>query len=315
MERGDPSLSSGDEVLTQACTHAGLDARHARRLRAGTNALFLVGRRTPTARAAGRGPAQVPIGNPPIVVRVGAGSNAARIAEKEIRVAEWLAAQNVPAARPAAGIAQPLDIGGHPVTFWEWIPTDDGPSTPRELGDALRRLHALPPPRFELPRFDPLAGIDALLASTASVDPDLIAYLRDQCGFLKGAYRNLTFDLPSGPIHGDAHTANLMRSGGRAILIDFETFALGPREWDLTPTAVQRERFGLPEAHYRAFAEAYGLDVRDSPAYAIMRRIREVTITVWLRGVAARQRGALDEFGKRVASLRDERDGRVWRRH
>jgi thiamine kinase-like enzyme len=207
-----------------------------------------------------------------------------------------------------------LDVGGHPVTFWEWVPADDVLPTPRQLGEALRQLHALPTPRFELPRFNPLAGIDALLAS-ASVDPDSLSFLRDECEFLKRAYHDLTFDLPLGPIHGDAHTGNLICSNGCAILIDFETFALGPREWELVPTAVQRERFDLPGADYRAFVEAYGVDVRAWSGYPVVRRIRELTITAWLLGPAAQQRGTSEEFGMRVAALRGERAGRAWRRY
>lgn len=281
-------------VLTEACARIGFDGRDAQLLRVGTNALFLV-RWTPS-----------------VVVRIGVRVDAIQIAEKEIRVAEWLAAAEVPAVRPVAGIAQPLHVGGHPVTFWEWVPPDHELPTVRQLGDTLRRLHALPAPQFELPHFDPLARVDAFLTANGAVDPDHLSYLRDECERLTRAYRRLTFDLPLGPIHGDAHTGNLIRSNGRIVLVDFETFALGPREWELVPTAVQRERFGLPVPEYRAFAEAYGVDVRARSAYPILRRIREVAITAWLLGAVAQRRDASEELDTRVAALR-ARDGRVWR--
>jgi hypothetical protein len=291
-------LTSADlvGVLAEACARVGLDDRAAQPLRVGTNALFRIDRRS-------------------VVVRIGLRPDAVRIAEKEIRVAEWLVAEGVPAVRPVAGIAQPVNVGGRPVTFWEWVPADEDRPAPRQLGAALRRVHALPVPLFELPYFDPLAGVDALLTSDPAVDPDALSFLRNECERLRRAYHQLTFELPWGPVHGDAHTGNLMRSDGRAILIDFETFAVGPREWDLVPTAVQLERFGLPAGEYRAFAEAYGVDVRARVVYPVLRRIRELTITAWLLGGAARQRGAAEEFAARVAALRGAHDGRVWQRY
>ena len=294
-----PTLRTTDgclaSVLIEACARVGFDGRDAQPLRVGTNALFLV-RRTPS-----------------VVVRIGVRVDAIQIAEKEIRVAEWLAAAEVPAVRPVAGIAQPLRVGGHPVTFWEWVPPDGELPTIRQLAAMLRRLHALPAPQFELPHFDPLGRVDALLAADGAVDPDCVSYLRDECERLTLAYRHLAFDLPLGPIHGDAHTGNLICSNGRVVLLDFETFALGPREWELVPTAVQRERFGLSVPAYRAFVEAYGVDVRACSAYPVLRRIREVTITAWLLGAVAQRRDALEEFDTRVAALRSARRGRVWR--
>ncbi len=47
------------------------------------------------------------------------------------------------------------------------------------------------------------------------------------------------------------------------MLLDFEAAAIGPREWDLLPTAIATERYGLEEEQYRQFADAYGFDVRD----------------------------------------------------
>ena len=56
----------------------------------------------------------------------------------------------------------------------------------------------------------------------------------------------------------------------------------GPREWDLLPTAIATERYGLKEAQYRQFAGTYGFDVRTWPGYPVLREIREVTITTWI---------------------------------
>ncbi|MBO0825900.1 MAG: hypothetical protein J2P27_18905 [Actinobacteria bacterium] len=58
------------------------------------------------------------------------------------------------------------------------------------------------------------------------------------------------------------HTRNLLADRGQVVLLDFESTAIGPREWDLLPTAIAVDRYGLGEDAYRHFAEAYGFDVR-----------------------------------------------------
>src|SRR6266496_3383950 len=48
---------------------------------------------------------------------------------------------------------------------------------------------------------------------------------------------------------GNAHTRNLLTDHGRVVLLDFESSAIGPREWDLLdllPTAIATDRYGLP---------------------------------------------------------------------
>ena len=57
-----------------------------------------------------------------------------------------------------------------------------------------------------------------------------------------------------GPIHGDAHTGNLLVDTGQVVLSDFQSAAVGPREWDLLPTAIALERYGLAEDRYQQFA-------------------------------------------------------------
>ncbi len=72
---------------------------------------------------------------------------------------------------------------------------------------------------------------------------------------------------------GNAHTRNLLTDHGRVVLLDFESSAIGPREWDLLdllPTAIATDRYGLPTEHYQQFAEAYGFDVRTWPGYPVL---------------------------------------------
>ena len=87
-------------------------------------------------------------------------------------------------------------------------------------------------------------------------------FLRARCDELNEQLPQLEFALPRGPIHGDAHTRNLLTDNGQVVLLDFEAAAIGPREWDLLPTAIATERYGLAEEQYRQFADTYGFDVR-----------------------------------------------------
>jgi hypothetical protein len=96
------------------------------------------------------------------------------------------------------------------------------------------------------------------------------------------------------------------------VLLDFEAVAVGPREWDLVPTAVARERFRLSEEHYREFAATYGFDVRTWPGYPVLREIRELTMTTWLMQNVAESAAVAAEFALRVASLRERDTRRVW---
>ena len=48
--------------------------------------------------------------------------------------------------------------------------------------------------------------------------------------------------------------------------MDFEAAAVGPREWDLLPTAVAVERYGLAEERYREFAAPTGSTCAPGPA-------------------------------------------------
>ena len=129
----------------------------------------------------------------------------------------------------------------------------------------------------------------------------------ERCADLNEQFQSLEFALPPGPIHGDAHTSNLLTDHGQVVLLDFEAVAAGPREWDLVPTAVACERFRLSEEHYREFADTYGFDVRTWAGYPVLREIRELTMTTWLMQNVGESAAVAAEFALRVASLRGER--------
>ena len=280
-------------VLDKACQWAGLTSGGAELLRFGENAIYQ-------------------LAEDPVVVRIARSSDRLPRVEHELCVARWLAAANVPAVRVSESIEQPLLVDGRPVSFWRSV--TGGPPTPThaDLACLLAAFHSLPDCPCALPRFEPLRTSETRLAEAPEVKPDDREFLLGRCADLNEQFQSLEFTLPPGPIHGDAHTSNLLTDHGQVVLLDFEAAAAGPREWDLVPTAVACERFRLSEEHYREFADTYGFDVRTWAGYPVLREIRELTMTTWLMQNVGESAAVAAEFALRVASLRERDTRRVW---
>jgi Ser/Thr protein kinase RdoA (MazF antagonist) len=279
-------------VLADACALAGLSSDGAELLRLGENAIY---------RLAGA----------PVVVRIARSADRLGRVQKELCVARWLAAGGVPAVRVEDEIDQPLLVDGHPVSFWRAV--NGGPEpTQDDLARLLAAFHVLPDCPCDLPSFDPFGPSASRLSRARGVAPSDLEFLRTLCADLNEQFRDLTFALPVGPIHGDAHTGNLLGDGDQVVISDFESSAIGPREWDLLPTAIAVERYGLAEDRYRQFAVAYGFDVRGWSGYALLREVRELTMTTWIMQNIGESAAIAAEFARRVGSLRDQDWQRPW---
>lgn len=287
---------SSRALLDLACTAAGLRSAGAQALRLASNALYR-------------------LDDTPVVVRIGRSPSAAR---KEVEVARWLAGAQFPAARLMSIVEeQPLQVAGVVVTFWRFIESACAPVETLDLAVMLRRLHTLPVPAdLELPPFQPMPKVEARLRQLPSGahTADDIAFLRSRHKQLTAEYEGLTFELPRGPIHGDAHTGNLMRaSDGEVLLIDFEDFAVGPREWDLSVLATRYDAFGwASKREYDSFVTAYGFDPIAWPGFPTVRAIRELNMTTWLMQRAGESREVDEEIRRRLRDLRDESSPRQW---
>src|SRR5437763_3203337 len=134
-ETDDFSPRSTQATFEAACHKVGFDPAGAILIRLGENALY---------RLAGE----------PVVVRIARTMEYWHQVQKEVSVSNWLADIEYPAARLIDLRTQPIDVNGHPVTFWRFI---DGtvamPEDVSELAHLLRRFHRLSKPQqFELPR-------------------------------------------------------------------------------------------------------------------------------------------------------------------
>jgi aminoglycoside phosphotransferase (APT) family kinase protein len=280
-------------VLAGACVAAGLDPAGAELLRLGENAIYR-------------------LTDAPVVVRIaraGHGEDAA----KEVAVAGWLSESGVPAAR-LWPVEQPLDVDGHPVTFWHFIPgRRGGPGDIRALGRLLRRVHELPPPtNFTLPPQDPLQRVRPRIEAAEIAEADrsfLLALLDD----LTEVIKTLNYPLPEAVNHGDAHVQNLMVTDDRVEFIDFEGFCWGHPEWDLAMTATEYVTAGFwTSEQYDEFAIVYGFDITKWKGFDVLRRAREIAMTTWIMQNIRASSRIHQEFLKRMESIRTNAHTRPW---
>lgn len=164
-----------------------------------------------------------------VIVRIARQKEQGSAAAREVRVAKWLEACDIPAVLTVGDIAQPVEIDGRPVTFWHELPPHRQ-GTWTDVATAVRRLHKLAPPTdFDLgvvPAFVRLADrIEAAHSLT-----------NDERGWMRAHLRELSqtwTDLPAGPewcvVHGDAWVENVVvAEDGSLILVDLERTSIGP---------------------------------------------------------------------------------------
>ena len=289
------------KVLVNSCETIGMDHTSANLIRLGENAIYAL----PAER---------------IVVRIARSTTDVAQVRREVAVSRWLRSSEVPAAATADELLpdQPILVDGHPVTFWVYIPPVQGKPTTADLGRLLKLVHGLTvPANIDLPAFDPFVDIPQRLSNAPEeVAQRDIAFLRERCEELSAVYRSLHFPLPTGPIHGDAHLGNLMRMpSGEVVMIDFEKFSIGPREWDLSLLAGYRFNFDwVDEASYQDFTRAYGYDVASWPEWRSLMAIRELAMTSWLMQNVHVSQQTHAEFVRRLADLRNPDAKRQWQR-
>ncbi|WP_051732531.1 phosphotransferase family protein [Kitasatospora phosalacinea] len=179
--------------------------------------------------------------------------------------------------------------------------------------NALRRLHRLPPPRAPLPALDPFVRLPDRI-DAAGLDEPHRRRLRARLAELRTAWRELALAARDPRVvHGDAWSGNLAVTATTAHLLDFERTALGPVEWDLTTTAVGHHTFGtVPPETYAAFCAAYGAHVTESPAYPLLRDLRELRLTCYALQQSGTDPRHRPEARYRLACLLGEHGSRPW---
>lgn len=294
--------ASGGAPLTEAetaaavrlaCREVGMDDEKAELIRLGHNAIYR-------------------LSESPVVVRVARQPNHWALAEREVCIAGWLADVGVPAVRLWETLRQPIEALERPVTFWEALPPA-GDTTTGDLGRLLVALHSVSTdPPCDLQTFDPLINAETRARNATTVPGSLTTFVLEQCDILRREFAELEFRLPKGVIHGDAYRGNVLRRNDQPVLIDFETFAHGPREWDLIPTAIAHRRLGLPGEAWDQFVDAYGFNVETWPGFEVLARMREIMMTSWLMQLVEDHDSVLYELQIRIKSIEEGDSGRRW---
>lgn len=280
-------------TLEEACRAAGLRYEGAELMRLGENAIFR-------------------LAHDRLVVRIARSLDVLEDAEKEVAVASWLRDAHLPATEPAP-CRQPIIARGRPVTFWKLIEDSGAKATIADLGAILRQLHALPvPASLQLPELDMFGRVAERIAAADLADPDR-SFLAARLGSLRNQYQDLRFLLPPSAVHGDAHQSNLIkRPDGAVIMIDFERFAYGHPESDLSVTATEHLIGWHTDDQYASFVDAYGYDVMGWDGFPVIRAINELKMTTWLMQNIGESDRIAGEFRTRLASLHDADAPRDW---
>lgn len=281
-------------VLVAICERAGLDPAAAELVRIGSNAVYRLVK--------------------PVIVRISSERDAAGNASEQVAVARWLAGENYPATR-ALDLEQPIVAEGYVATLWESASEREEYAPVAQVAELIKRLHELDAPAsLDLPEYDPFGKLDAQLGNLDNLDQADADFLRERIDDLRARYDTLEFVLKPGAIHGDANVGNvILDRDGNPLLIDLDSFAVGPREWDLVQTALFYERFGWhTEDEYRDFVRVYGWDIMTWPGYKVLADYREISMTLWLSRKAGTDEGAAAEVRKRVAAIKNGGDRRDW---
>ncbi|MFD5681170.1 phosphotransferase [Streptomyces sp. DSS69] len=104
-----------------------------------------------------------------MIVRIAREGQSAAAA-REVRVARWLARENVPAVR-LVDVEQPVEADGRPVTFWAELPPQQHGSV-EDVAKLLARLHSLTTPAIELGYLDPFVRVGEQLHAATTIRDD-----------------------------------------------------------------------------------------------------------------------------------------------
>lgn len=171
--------------------------------------------------------------------------------EREVRVASWLAAAGArivpPWPDPGPHLADGLEV-----TLWTWVEATGESVGPAAFGATLGELHAvLAAYPGELPTLiGPLTDVTSALALSDD------AVLHAAAAELLPLART----WPRRPLHGDAHTGNVLVTAEGPLWTDFEDACAGPVEWDLASQTVTDEAV---EAYPGPIDRALLADCRD----------------------------------------------------
>lgn len=231
-------------------------------------------------------------------------------AERQVALAQTLAAARAPTVRLAGREHQPVVTEYHVVTIWEYLDAVDPPDDEafaRKLGEAVRSLHASTSKigATQVLRYDPFRRIRAdlqIAQADAATDPADLRLLHDRADELEEAFGRAVDADPLGQalIHGDLNEGNAIATARGVVLIDLERAGVGPRSLDLAVQRVRARRFGMAEELLDAFIDGYGDDSSSWPGMVVLEAVYELDITAWALSNRRRAKAIDHEAAKRM---------------
>lgn len=160
--------------------------------------------------------------------------------EREVAVGQFLSTSQVEVVAPWDDPG-PHVVDGIDVSLWRWVEHEPGTVSGTDFGTMLGELHAtLRSYEADLP---PLVGplTDIATAMTRSDDRVLHRAAEELVP--------LALSWPRRPLHGDAHTGNVLMTPTGPRWTDFEDVCVGPLEWDLASLTITDEALDAYPGH------------------------------------------------------------------
>ncbi|WP_285508587.1 aminoglycoside phosphotransferase family protein [Actinokineospora sp. NBRC 105648] len=280
-------------MLTAACGQVGLDPTDAELITYSSNAVY----RLPRAH---------------VVVRLNPHAGNADQTRVLVHTARWLQTAGAPVAPLTTGLDQPVIGPDWAATFWTELRPAHRPGY-ADLAHPLRAIHTVTP-AAHLPVWNKFAYARHHLAQARGVDDTDLEWLTSAWDQAELDYQAIAANLTHGVVHGDAHPGNLLRThDGHLVLCDLDNVAIGPLDWDLTPTAVSATRFANETDHHD-FTTRYGRDVTNTDGWPVLKRIRELVMTTYLVPDLANRPALKPQWKHRLDTLRHHHDHALWQR-
>ncbi|MGW7572397.1 phosphotransferase family protein [Streptomyces sp. NPDC054765] len=280
-------------VLDQACSAVGLNPKGARLLRGHTNAV-------------------VHLSTAPVVVKVARRGSKFENVQRTAKFVQWLMDRGFPTSPLHPVGDQPLDIDGHAVTYWTYLPQPEHSLSAAQIAKPLFALHSLPIPPFTLPALDNLRAIRLSIHGITALSDETKLFLADRADHLEEALHTVEYVLPKGVVQGDPQHRNALFDGDETVLCDWDTVAVGQPEWDLVTLEIHCRRFGYSHDHYKDFADTYGFDVTRWPHFPILRDIRELRMIATNARKISHAPLSRGEIQRRITGLHREDTSLRW---
>lgn len=152
--------------------------------------------------------------------------------EREVEVGRFLAAAGAPVVAPWHDPGPHL-AGGLEVTLWQWADHEPGAVGDAEFGALLGELHAA------LASYD--ADLPVLVGPLTDIASAMAVSSEPLLHRAAAVLVPLAMAWPRRPLHGDAHTGNVLLTPAGPRWTDLEDVCAGPVEWDLASTTVSEE--------------------------------------------------------------------------